>query len=94
MPKGLLSDPADNVATVLSEVQTGEDVLFGGCNARSVQALNPIPLFHKIAVTDIPEGGVIMKYGNPMGIATMAIIRGEHVHVHNVASGRARRGMK
>ena len=36
----------------------------------------------------IPKGGQIVKYGEPVGIATADIAPGEHVHVHNVVSGR------
>ena len=39
---------------------------------------------HKYALRDIAEGEDVIKYGMPIGHATRAIARGEHVHVHNV----------
>ena len=39
---------------------------------------------HKYALRDIAEGENIIKYGMPIGHATCAIKKGEHVHVHNV----------
>lgn len=39
---------------------------------------------HKYALRDIAEGENIIKYGMPIGHATRAIAKGEHVHVHNV----------
>ncbi len=39
---------------------------------------------HKYALCDIAEGENVIKYGMPIGHATRAIKKGEHVHVHNV----------
>jgi altronate hydrolase len=39
---------------------------------------------HKYARRDIAAGEDIVKYGMPIGHATCAIAKGEHVHVHNV----------
>ena len=39
---------------------------------------------HKYALYDIAEGENVIKYGMPIGHATCAIKKGEHVHVHNV----------
>ncbi len=39
---------------------------------------------HKIALQDIPAGEKIIKYGNPIGIATQDIKAGEWVHSHNL----------
>ena len=39
---------------------------------------------HKYALTDIACGENIIKYGSPIGHATVDIKMGEHVHTHNV----------
>ncbi len=39
---------------------------------------------HKYAIRDIKCGEDIIKYGNPIGHATVDIKKGEHVHTHNV----------
>ena len=39
---------------------------------------------HKYARRDIAEGENVIKYGMPIGHATRAIAKGEHVHVDNV----------
>ena len=41
---------------------------------------------HKYALRDIAQGENIIKYGMPIGHATKPIAKGEHVHVHNVAT--------
>jgi altronate dehydratase small subunit len=49
-----------------------------------------IPFGHKFAIRTIPKGGLVHKYGQVIGISTAAIEAGDHVHVHNVDSRRAR----
>ena len=39
---------------------------------------------HKYALRDIKKGEDIIKYGNPIGHATEDILKGSHVHTHNV----------
>ena len=41
---------------------------------------------HKYALCDIAEGKDVIKYGMPIGLATQAIAKGEHVHTHNLAT--------
>jgi hypothetical protein len=48
-------------------------------------------LGHKIARRPIPAGAHVRKYGHPIASATADIATGRHVHVHNVASNRARK---
>ncbi len=41
---------------------------------------------HKLAICDIAEGELVIKYGAPIGRATRDIRRGEWVHTHNLHS--------
>ncbi len=61
--------PEDNVAVALGDVVSGEKTIQYG---------------HKRALTDIPEGGKIIKYGFPIGSATQNIAEGDWVHTHNM----------
>ena len=54
----------------------------------SVRLTEAVPLGHKLALTDIAAGQEIIEYGQPVGIATRDIRRGDHVHLHNVRSAR------
>ena len=49
-----------------------------------------IPFGHKIAVAAMAAGAPVIKYGEVIGVATAEIRPGQHVHVHNVRSDRAR----
>jgi altronate dehydratase small subunit len=45
---------------------------------------------HKFAIRAIGRGEAIIKYGEPIGLATQDIAAGRHVHVHNLESTRGR----
>ncbi len=53
----------------------------------------PVPLAgsvsrsHKIAVSDIPKGENVIRYGQIIGQAKSDIAPGQHVHVHNLGMG-------
>ena len=83
----IMIDPADCVATVLTEVSAGTEVEFArGEGTVRVTAQQNIPRYHKIAVQDIARGERVIKYGETIGLATKPIRTGEHVHTHNLSS--------
>ena len=87
MTPALRISAADNVAVALEALQPGAVVDLPGCR---VVARDPIPSGHKIALAPIAAGQPVLKYGSPIGLATVAIAPGEHVHTHNVESTRGR----
>ena len=82
---------ADNVATCLTDLAAGQiaQVSIGG-KRQSVTLRSDIPFGHKIALVGITKGGEVLKYAEVIGVASQPIAAGEHVHVHNVESIRAR----
>lgn len=91
--RALLMHREDNVAVAIQDLKAGERIeiaVGGGRDPIVVEVLQPIFFGHKVALKDIPAGGEIRKYGELMGLATTAIRKGEHVHIHNVESTRAR----
>ena len=89
MAKAIMINARDNTATLLGEAQAGECVSIVRENGEVVQeitARQSISVGHKIALSDIREGERVFKYGEPIGVATQTIQKGEHVHVHNVVS--------
>lgn len=86
MEELVIMDSRDNIAVVMaSSLPKGKTVAVNGV---SLTAQNDIPFAHKVALRPISKGERIVKYGEPVGIATADIAAGEHVHVHNVISGR------
>ena len=87
--KAIKIDSKDNVAVVLGKVGVGQEVVWTkDSETASVQAMDTIPMYHKIAVRDIPAGEPVVKYGEHIRIAAMDIPVGSHVHVHNVRNHR------
>lgn len=80
----LVIDPTDNVATALAEVPRGTEVVAHGHDC-GVAATETIPVGHKVALGPIGEGEPIRKYGHVIGVASVPIAAGEHVHTHNLA---------
>jgi altronate dehydratase len=81
----------DDVAVALRDLAAGESVRVRQANSVvSVCVLDAIPMGHKMALRAIASGAPVRKYGQPIGTATADIAAGAHVHVHNVASRRAR----
>jgi len=67
----------DNIAVALEDIAPGEQI-FG------IQAVQPIPTGHKMALKPIALDENVIKYGHAIGHATTAIKPGEHVHSHNI----------
>ncbi|NQT04816.1 MAG: UxaA family hydrolase [Dehalococcoidia bacterium] len=87
----LMLSGKDNVATLLEDVAPGTGVLVRfGSDSRTVNARENIIFGFKIAVSDIARGAAIIKYGEPIGIASSDIKQGDMVHVHNLEGGRGR----
>jgi predicted homoserine dehydrogenase-like protein len=87
MPTVLVISAADNVATALEDLEAGARVDVGG---QMIAIAERIPRGHKVALQAIPAGREVIKYGSPIGSATVDIRPGTHVHIHNVASARGR----
>ena len=74
----------DNVATLLGEAAAGALLqIVGPAGRHNLTAREKIELGHKVALTAIPEGAPIVKFGIVIGIAMRPIARGEWVHLHN-----------
>ena len=87
----LRSRPKDNVATAIRDIEADSTATVGvEDEILTVAVTQPIPLGHKLALRRIRSGEDILKYGTVIGRATQEIEAGEHVHVHNVESTRAR----
>ena len=75
--------PDDNVVVLATTVAAGAVLEVLG---EPVTLTTNLTLGHKIAARDIAKGETIMKYAFPIGVATVDIPKGAHVHLHNVAS--------
>jgi len=89
--RALIMHPSDNVATAVEEIQAGEDVAIPGSQTSvALRATEAIPFGFKIALEDIGCGEIVRKYGEMIGKASAAIVKGALVHIHNLEGTRAR----
>jgi altronate dehydratase small subunit len=87
----LILNPKDNVATALRPLDKDEAILveIGGKTEHLLSA-QPVPSGHKVALKNIKRGETIIKYGEIIGVASVDIKKGEHVHIHNVEGLKGR----
>ena len=90
--KAIKNHDDDNVATLFGTAEKGSTVTIMEKNGNTfeLKVLNDIPYGHKIALKEIAVKEQVTKYGEEIGIATVAITVGEHVHIHNIDSIRGR----
>jgi len=72
----------DNIAIARAPLAEGQPLRLNG---KELSTAGPVPMGHKVALEAIPAGGSILRYGQIMGRAKVAIRPGEWVHTHNVA---------
>ena len=93
--KIIIINPKDNVATALVDLKAGE-ILSKEMDGiqKDIKLNQDIPFGHKIGIQEIPSGYPVIKYGEIIGTASMAIKTGDYVHIHNVKSNRGRGDIK
>ncbi|MGH6637390.1 MAG: flagellar biosynthesis protein FlgA [Polaromonas sp.] len=88
----VLHDAKDTVAVVVVEgVKTGDAMtgwIMDEDRMINVQALQDIPIGHKVALKDMAVGDTVLKYGIDMGKVVASILAGQHAHVHNIKTKR------
>lgn len=77
MKKFIIINEQDNVMVALENFNKGDIV-------NDIQIKEDINKGHKVAIKDINENELIIKYGYPIGTATKKINKGSHVHTHNI----------
>ena len=91
MAKAIVMTPKDNVATALSDIPKGTEVVIidkKGAELPSIQTQETIPAGNKFALFPLSAGEPLIKYGVECGTITTTIPQGHFVHVHNVKSDR------
>lgn len=84
--RALLLSAGDSVVVLVEAGRKGDVAAF---SSGELTLLADVPMGHKVARGAIGTGGVVLKYGEPIGVASRPIRAGEHVHVHNLDSVRA-----
>ena len=90
MPRAIVLNRGDNVATLIDPGQAGERCTLQGEASGDITLRQAVPFGHKVCIRETPAGGDIVKYGQVIGKAAKALAVGEHAHVHNIESARGR----
>lgn len=77
MKKFIIINDKDNVMVALEDFKKGDIV-------NNIEIKEDIAKGHKVTIKDINENEEIIKYGYPIGTATKNILKGSHVHIHNI----------
>lgn len=90
-PDALVLHQDDDIAVVLRDIAAGERIqALNGADLCLVDIRTALPTGHKVAMHDMMAGHRVRKYGEIIGELTAPVVKGEHVHVHNLVSLRAR----
>lgn len=92
MKKGILLHEADDdVGVAAMDLSKGEEiqaVTLDGQPVTPITLVDDVPLGHKVAMRDMPDGKYVIEYGSEIGYSSKTISKGAHVHVHNIKSLR------
>ena len=88
----IVHDKADTVGVIVVEdIQPGQEVtgwIMETDETVKLNALDAVPLGHKIALRDIHTGDAVLKYGHDVGRAVAEIGKGHYVHTQNLKTKR------
>ena len=90
MARAIVLHRTDNVATLIDAGSAGEACRLQGEASGELKLAQDVPFGHKVCIREAPAGAEVLKYGQVIGHATVALRPGEHAHTHNVASARGR----
>ena len=77
----------DTVGIVIYPVNAGSEIAVKDIATEEKLCLTVrenIPIFHKIALSDMTEGQDVIEYGQIIGRATADIQAVSYVHIHNI----------
>lgn len=73
----LIMDESDNIAVCIEMVRQGDSVRFRRSDrVEELVAGEDIPVWHKVAISEIEEGKQVIKYGETIGVSTCRIPAG------------------
>lgn len=81
----IVLDETDAVATALRPLKKSSDVTIGYPDRQvRIRIAEDIPIYHKVALIDMPAQSDVRKQGHVIGVTTQPICAGSLIHVHNL----------
>lgn len=89
----LVHNDGDDVAVAVRDLEPGRVPVAWLDSGRrgEVVVTERVPLGHKVALVDMPEGHKVVEYMEQIGLTKCALKAGSHVHTHNLRSARWQR---
>ncbi len=91
-PQFLVHSHEDSVGVAVVEgIEAGQQLngwVMDTDETVTIEALDAIPIGHKLALADLADGDTVLKYGHDVGRMVAAAGKGHHVHVHNMKTKR------
>lgn len=87
----LIHKRGDSVGVAVADIDAGQRVVgvyMDDDSTVEVEARDPVPLGHKIAVVAAGDGEPVLEYGIQIGVAARSFDVGAYVHTHNLRSAR------
>lgn len=87
----LVHEKADSVGVATVDIKAGETargLYMDSQEPVEIEALQDVPLGHKIALQDHAVDSGVIKYGEDIGRVVQVIKKGEHVHIQNLKTRR------
>ena len=87
----LVHDEADDIGVAVTDLEANQEVTglyMSSGKTVELKSHEAVPLGHKIALRDLPEGADVVKYGVRIGRAVKNVREGDYVHTHNLRSAR------
>ena len=87
MFNAMMVNANDNVAVAIEVILKGDLLIIKmDGEIKELEAKEAVPIYHKVAIRDIPCSQAVIKYNEQIGIALKDIKMGTHVHTHNLGS--------
>ncbi|ACV69609.1 UxaA family hydrolase [Desulfohalobium retbaense] len=87
----LVHEKADTVGVATVDIkkgETAEGLYMDSQEKIQVEALDDIPLGHKISLVPMKESDTVIKYGHDIGKVVAPFEKGSHVHIQNLKTKR------
>jgi (2R)-sulfolactate sulfo-lyase subunit alpha len=87
----LVHEKSDTVGVATVDIkanETAKGLYMDTQGPVAIEALEEIPLGHKIALVAMKQGDTVIKYGHDIGVVSAPFSKGAHVHIHNLKTKR------
>ena len=70
-------DEKDTVVVAIEKINAGDEVIWRDRNGdvQKIKAITDVPMYHKVAIKEMPKGTEVVKYGEHIGPVSYTHLR-------------------